>query len=80
MRKNGPKGVTEWPTLRSPLAIRLAVSSSPYRVCNRMEPMESTLGAALSDISLPDTAGQPVRLGSLWADVPAIVVFLRHYV
>ena len=25
------------------------------------------------------TDGQPVRLGALWADTPAAVVFLRHY-
>jgi hypothetical protein len=41
--------------------------------------MESTLGVTLSAVSLPDTEGQQVRLGSLWADRLAIVVFLRHY-
>lgn len=41
--------------------------------------MVSTLSASLSDISLPDTEGQRTRLGSLWTDRPAIVVFLRHY-
>jgi prostamide/prostaglandin F2alpha synthase len=38
-----------------------------------------TLSATLSEISLPDSDGRRVRLGSLWADRPAIVVFLRHY-
>ncbi len=41
--------------------------------------MKSTLGATLAGISLPDTAGQQIRLGSLWTDRPAILVFLRHY-
>jgi hypothetical protein len=31
------------------------------------------------DIILPDTTGAPVRLGSLWATGPAVLVWLRHY-
>ena len=38
-----------------------------------------TLAADLAPIVLPDTEGTPVRLGSLWAERPAAVVFLRHY-
>jgi hypothetical protein len=41
--------------------------------------MASTLSEALADISLPDTDGREVRLGSLWEQNPAVVVFLRHY-
>jgi hypothetical protein len=37
------------------------------------------LAGRLAPVVLPDANGQPVRLGSLWADAPAIVVFLRHY-
>ena len=37
------------------------------------------LAARLAPIVLPDADGQPVRLGSLWADAPAVVVLLRHY-
>jgi hypothetical protein len=37
------------------------------------------LAARLAPISLPDTDGRPVRLGSLWADASAVLVFLRHY-
>jgi hypothetical protein len=37
------------------------------------------LAARLAPIVLPDADGRPVRLGSLWADTPAVVVFLRHY-
>lgn len=33
----------------------------------------------LAPIVLPDADGQPVRLGTLWGDAPAVVVFLRHY-
>jgi hypothetical protein len=40
--------------------------------------MES-LSARLAEVSLPDTEGNPVRLGSIWAEAPAVVVFLRHY-
>jgi hypothetical protein len=34
---------------------------------------------AIDDIELLDTQGEPVRLGSLWEDGPAVVVWLRHY-
>jgi hypothetical protein len=37
------------------------------------------LAARLSPIVLPDADGPPVRLGSLWANAPAALVFLRHY-
>jgi hypothetical protein len=33
----------------------------------------------LADIVLQDSAGEDVRLGSLWEDRAAVVVFLRHY-
>jgi hypothetical protein len=41
--------------------------------------MASTLAARLAPISLPDTDGNPIRLGSLWEEKPAVLVFLRHY-
>ncbi len=41
--------------------------------------MSETLSAALAGIALPDTEGREVRLGDLWRDDPAILVFLRHY-
>lgn len=41
--------------------------------------MTETFSAALAPLSLPDTDGRDVRLGSLWTDGPAVVVFLRHY-
>jgi hypothetical protein len=33
----------------------------------------------LAGIVVKDLDGADVRLGSLWADGPAVVVFLRHY-
>jgi hypothetical protein len=33
----------------------------------------------LSDVVLPDYEGNPVRLGELWEDQPAALVWLRHY-
>lgn len=57
-----------------------AVSSSEIEAQEgKIRRMESTLGATLSEVSLADTEGHRVRLGSLWADSPAIIVFLRHY-
>jgi hypothetical protein len=34
---------------------------------------------SLSEITLPDQDGEPVRLGDLWSDGPAVLVWLRHY-
>jgi hypothetical protein len=34
---------------------------------------------ALADIVLPDYEGNEVRLGDLWQDRPAVLVWLRHY-
>lgn len=39
----------------------------------------ATYSSKLASISLPDIDGRQVRLGSLWADARAIIVFLRHY-
>lgn len=44
-----------------------------------MCPMNDSLSGRLAQVSLPDTDGQAVRLGSLWEKSPAVVVFLRHY-
>lgn len=33
----------------------------------------------LADIVLADERGRPTRLGDLWRDQPAVLVFLRHY-
>ena len=41
--------------------------------------MAQSLSEALAGISLPDADGNPVRLGSLWENQPAVLVFLRHY-
>ncbi len=41
--------------------------------------MNETLSSALAGIALPDTDGSEVRLGGLWRERPAILVFLRHY-
>jgi hypothetical protein len=34
---------------------------------------------ALADITLPDHDGNEVRLGDLWSEHPAVLVWLRHY-
>lgn len=31
------------------------------------------------DIRLPDSHRQQVRLGDLWANNPAVLIWLRHY-
>ena len=35
--------------------------------------------SALSDVEVKDTDGNPVRLGSLWVDRPAVVIWVRHF-
>jgi hypothetical protein len=41
--------------------------------------MPDSFSSKLAEISLPDADGSSIRLGSLWADAPAVIVFLRHY-
>jgi hypothetical protein len=41
--------------------------------------MADPLPAALAPIALPDAGGGEVRLGTLWAPGPTVLVFLRHY-
>ena len=33
----------------------------------------------LADVTLKDREERPVRLGSLWQDRPAALVFVRHF-
>jgi hypothetical protein len=33
----------------------------------------------LADFVLPDVRGGEVRLGELWSEGPAVLVWLRHY-
>ncbi len=35
--------------------------------------------AELNDLVLKDSFGSTVRLASMWAQQPAVVVWLRHY-
>lgn len=41
--------------------------------------MSDTFAARLADIELPNPDFDVIRLGSLWEDRPAVVIFLRHY-
>jgi hypothetical protein len=43
----------------------------------KTQPPEDASG--LSDIVVKDLEGEEERLGSLWEDGPAVLVFLRHY-
>ena len=42
-------------------------------------PSAPKTAAKLADVALPDDAGDEVRLGSLWEEGPAVIVWLRHY-
>jgi hypothetical protein len=42
-------------------------------------PTSKSFSATLAGIELPDPDGRTIRLGSLWQDRPAVIVFLRHY-
>jgi hypothetical protein len=41
--------------------------------------MAQSISSRLSNVTLPEAAGEEVRLGSLWERSPAVIVFLRHY-
>ena len=41
--------------------------------------MASVDSAKLADEVLPDQDGTEIRLGDLWAERPAALVWLRHY-
>lgn len=41
--------------------------------------VQNPLSLRLAEISLPDSDGREMLLGSLWAKQPAVLVFLRHY-
>ncbi|HEV2723310.1 MAG TPA: hypothetical protein VGV10_01640 [Thermoleophilaceae bacterium] len=45
----------------------------------RQEVQPPTDVRALADIVLRDWRGQDVRLGDVWSENPALLVFLRHY-
>jgi hypothetical protein len=34
---------------------------------------------AIADTRLPDSFGEEQRVGDLWRDRPAVLVWLRHY-
>jgi len=58
---------------------RTTLLDSPAGAVRESVPMEQSLSGKLAGIVLPDSEGQEIRLGSLWADSPAVLVFLRHY-
>jgi hypothetical protein len=41
--------------------------------------MPQSFSHALANVTLPDADGKLVRLGALWEQRPAVIVFLRHY-
>jgi len=45
----------------------------------RQQPTPPERADALADIVLPDHDGNEIRLGDLWQDGPAALVWLRHY-
>ena len=45
----------------------------------RMADVSDTISARLANVELPDVDGKKVRLGSLWAEQPAVIIFLRHW-
>jgi hypothetical protein len=46
---------------------------------NRQRTRPPQRADALADLTLPDHEDDPVRLGDLWRDRPAALVWLRHY-
>ena len=48
-------------------------------VMNRQSTRPPSGADELADVVLEDHHGHEVRLGDLWRDQPAVLVFLRHY-
>lgn len=46
---------------------------------NRQQPHPPRRADALAELVLPDQDGNEVRLGDLWSERPAALVWLRHY-
>jgi len=46
---------------------------------NRRKTNPPKSAEALAEIVLPDHDGNDVRLGEIWQDGPAALVWLRHY-
>jgi hypothetical protein len=42
-------------------------------------PSAPKTAAPFADVVLPDDEGTETRLGDLWAEGPAVVVWIRHY-
>jgi hypothetical protein len=45
----------------------------------RDKPVAPARADELAGVVLEDSNGDEVRLGSLWQERPAVLVFLRHY-
>lgn len=45
----------------------------------RQHPRPPKRADSLAEINLPDQDGNVVRLGDLWRERPAVLVWLRHY-
>lgn len=57
-----------------------AVDAPPRAPILRRPPGGSMrLATRLAPIDLLDVEGAPVRLGSLWAERPVVLVFVRHF-
>ena len=46
---------------------------------SRQQPQPPKQAGPLAEIVLPDDEGNDVRLGDLWSERPAALVWLRHY-
>src|SRR3954453_19939013 len=57
------------------VSLRLVLDTVPERQATN-PPADAR---ALEDVVLQDHEGNPVRLGDVWQDRPAVIAFLRHY-
>ena len=58
---------------------RLPIPRLPGSAAKRQETNPPERADELADFVLPDTRGEEVRLGDLWSEGPAVLVWLRHY-
>ena len=80
LRRGSGTGTRTFSLLSARLGSTVPVLPPPPRVPPPGPyPRPPSRADGLTEIVLPDQDGHDVRLGDLWADRPAALVWLRHY-
>ena len=61
------------------MAKRATLNDPRYHAVSTREDSVTNIAQKLADLEVEDLEGGRVALGSLWADRPAVVAFIRHF-